>query len=521
MQCGIYSWKLYKRCYQTAAKRSYGWYILSIGKRHHFSPVGYVRIIFIKYDRHRRNKRRRPANYFLWGEVRSDNFALTGYGNTQSNIEDYSNSLASDNVSADWSNIYQTIARANLNIANIPNVPNYDNTVTQTAVNNAMAQCYAMRAEAYFYVVRVWGGGPMWTQPYLDPNSPGIKPRVSAQKLIDSLIIPDLTKAYSLIQKGQQPVVWYINEGAICAILADVYMWRASAPVAPTPGGPVGGPIGGTADYQNAITWIQKLFLAHAPSTNAPVYSGTSAANLESTATWKNVFLNPPSSPEAIWSLNWDNTINGCSCIPVSIQTSNNPYRVDGGDGTNPLTGGLYTNWPKNTADIRVKQTFDPTVSGAAAGEDMLKYYNASTQAALAAIIGGAIVNNVYLVMYRLSDVYLTYAEALNQTGNIGGALTYLNYIHTRAGLPAILATAVPTTATMQAAILQERQWELFGEGKRWFDLVRTNTVSSVMSPILTGRLYAPFTDINKAYWPLSVTAMNANGLLVQNYNYF
>src|SRR6202012_2342482 len=126
------------------------------------------------------------------------------------------------------------------------------------------------------------------------------------------------------------------------------------------PNGPVGGPIGGLADYQTAITWIQRLFLARAPSGTGPAYAGTSAANIESTATWKNVFLNPPSSLEAIWSLNWDETVNGCACIPISIQNSNNPYRVDGGNGTNFVNGGLYNTWPLNTADIRVKQTFDP-----------------------------------------------------------------------------------------------------------------------------------------------------------------
>jgi hypothetical protein len=462
------------------------------------------------------------ANYFLWGEVRSDNFVQTGYSQTQSVSENVSNSIASDNVSSDWGILYQTIARANLNIANIPKVAQYDNSVTPTITNNALAQCYAMRAECYFYIVRNWGGGPIWTQAYLDPTQPGAsKARASAQTVIDSLIIPDLTKAYSLIQKGQQPTVWYINEGAICAIMADVYMWRASAPVPPSPGAPVGGPIGGTADYQNAITWIKNLFAARAPSNGAPLYAGISAANLESTATWKNVFLNPASSVEGIWSLNWDETLNGCACIPISIQTSNNPYRVDGGNATNPVNGGIYTTWPKNTADIRVKQTFDPTVSGAAAGESTLKYYNAATQAALTGTTGGAISYNVYLVMYRLSDVYLSYAEALNQTGNLAGALTYLNYIHTRAGLPAVLPTAVSTTATMQAAILQERQWELFGEGKRWFDLVRTNTAASVMSPILVGRKYPPFTDINRVLWPLSITALNANSSLVQNNNLF
>jgi hypothetical protein len=73
----------------------------------------------------------------------------------------------------------------------------------------------------------------------------------------------------------------------------------------------------------------------------------------------------------------------------------------------------------------------------------------------------------------------------------------------------------------MEAAILQERQWELFGEGKRWYDLIRVNQVQAIMSPILAGRAVPTFTDINKVLWPLSAAATNANTLLDQNASYF
>lgn len=93
--------------------------------------------------------------------------------------------------------------------------------------------------------------------------------------------------------------------------------------------------------------------------------------------------------------------------------------------------------------------------------------------------------------MYRLGDVYLSYAEALAQTGDLVNALRYLNYIYLRArvaGTTAIPATAYTTPQAMEDAILQERQYELFGEGKRWFDLVRTGRVHAIMDPILNLR---------------------------------
>src|ERR1700744_3469435 len=71
-------------------------------------------------------------NYFAWGETRSDNFAPSGYPTTATeNINN--NAILNNNASADWAGLYQTISRANLNIANIPNGPKSDQRVTQTA----------------------------------------------------------------------------------------------------------------------------------------------------------------------------------------------------------------------------------------------------------------------------------------------------------------------------------------------------------------------------------------------------
>src|SRR5438045_3965519 len=93
--------------------------------------------------------------------------------------------------------------------------------------------------------------------------------------------------------------------------------------------------------------------------------------------------------------------------------------------------------------------------------------------------------------MYRLTDQYLLYAEALNKKGDLTDALKYLNLIHVRAGLTPYLTTQFTTQAAMEDGILWERQWELFGEGKRWFDLVRTDHVFQIMDPVLISRQLA------------------------------
>jgi len=445
------------------------------------------------------------GRYHYWGECRSDNFDRSQYVNSIE-TELAFNSLTVNNKTTDWGGLYATIANANMALKYFPLIPKYDPNATPVIVNNAMAQCYAMRAESYFYIVRLWGAAPVWTEPYLDATKPSARPRTPAAKIIDSLIIPDLQKAYSLIQKNQTPTIWYINEGAICAILADVYMWRA------------GQPNGDPSDYQSAIDWTKKLFQAKNALGNP--YGGA-AGNLETMTNWKNIFLTPTTSVEPIWSIHWDNTVNGCACIPVSIQESNNPIKVD---------SVVYFTWKANNSkDKRFAKTLDTTATPSAIlgrADKLLKYYNATLGSQLGAVGVGALNYNVYLVMYRLSDVYLTYAEALNQTNDLPNALIYLNYIHTRAGLPAYTAAQLSTKSAMQDAILQERQYELFGEGKRWFDLVRTNHVQTIMDPVVSRRQKAygtaptGFSDLNKILWPISQSALNANTALVQNPSY-
>jgi hypothetical protein len=453
------------------------------------------------------------GRYNYWGEGRSDNFDRSQYANTTITEQAF-NALTINNPATDWGGLYRTIYRANVNLKYIPQVPQYDVLATPTLVNNALAQCYAMRAESYFYIVRLWGDAPIWTEPYLDVSQSGSKARSPQAKIIDSVIIPDLTKAYSLIQKSQTPTVWNINEGAICAMMADVYMWRA------------GRPGGGQSDYQNAIAWTQKLFAAKGPTGVA--YTGTSGANLEPTVTWKNLFLSPTTSIEPIWSIAWDNTVNGCACLPISAQTgTNNAVRVD---------TAVYFRWKKNNKlDTRFGKTIDTTSTTVESTwfghmDKILKYYPTNYNSATILTATGTTITalslNVYLVMYRLGDVYLTYAEALNQTNDPADAIKYLNYIRVRAGVPAYTAVQLSSTSLIQDAILQERQYELFAEGKRWFDLVRTGNVKRIMDPIVSRRQIlfgtAPtgFADLNKVLWPLSQNALNANRLLVQNSSY-
>lgn len=109
----------------------------------------------------------------------------------------------------------------------------------------------------------------------------------------------------------------------------------------------------------------------------------------------------------------------------------------------------------------------------------------------------------------RLADVILLYAEALNETGNTAEAITQLNTIRNRVGLPNTTATS---TADVKTAILNERRLELAFEGHRWFDLVRTNTVSAEMGVTVSENYYV---------FPIPISEILAtDGVITQNAGY-
>ena len=79
------------------------------------------------------------------------------------------------------------------------------------------------------------------------------------------------------------------------------------------------------------------------------------------------------------------------------------------------------------------------------------------------------------------------YAEAENELDNSGEAHTYINMVRKRARWDgAVERNAVPdyvglTKDQFRAAVLKERKLEFVAEGQRWFDLVRTGTLESLV----------------------------------------
>ena len=89
----------------------------------------------------------------------------------------------------------------------------------------------------------------------------------------------------------------------------------------------------------------------------------------------------------------------------------------------------------------------------------------------------------------RLAEVYLIYAEALNETGRFEEALQQLNMTRRRVGLPDMTAALLEANqgyktlpsyteplvgnAQLREEILDERAREFCFEEVRWFDIIR------------------------------------------------
>jgi hypothetical protein len=85
-------------------------------------------------------------------------------------------------------------------------------------------------------------------------------------------------------------------------------------------------------------------------------------------------------------------------------------------------------------------------------------------------------------IVTRYADVLLMYAEALNETGSLSTAISYLNMVRKRANLPDRSLADIPTQAALRLAVERERRVELGFEGHRWFDLLRTDRAQPVMN---------------------------------------
>lgn len=128
--------------------------------------------------------------------------------------------------------------------------------------------------------------------------------------------------------------------------------------------------------------------------------------------------------------------------------------------------------------------------------------------------VGAYASNNIYLLRY--ADAFLIAAEAQARSGGPSeDAYGYVDSVRKRANLP-MLTRGLSQPAFIDS-VLQERSWEFYGEGDRWYDLTRTNKFLTVI-PNAVNADYPVRTPAPKhKYFPIPQLEINANPKLEQN----
>ncbi len=126
--------------------------------------------------------------------------------------------------------------------------------------------------------------------------------------------------------------------------------------------------------------------------------------------------------------------------------------------------------------------------------------------------------------LIRLGDVILMLAEAYNEAGETDKAVTELNKIRARAGMPELNSgaewLAVTCKEEMAERIRRERAFELAGEGQRYWDLRRwrlleasVKNATDIFGDLMYTRSYQPRHEM----WPIPLVEMERNTNLKQN----
>ena len=456
------------------------------------------------------------SNWFDWGEVRSDNIQTAGTGNAQTKLMNnvLSANDADINAITNWSGLYRTISLCNYGIKYYPEmiINNYEQGATEYA--DYLGQCYGIRALLYFYGLRVWGRIPLVNEPVEALSQPNMFARAEIAD-VKVQILNDIEESLKYIgnNTGQK---YYMQKGAVYALQTDVYMWFK--------------------DYDLALIASQ----------NCITQSGNQWVS--SAQQWKNIFTDPVNSTETIFNLYWDNIESGGGagfCQKLGSASNTNQYRIS----TAIFTQLLLRTDPvtEKKTDGRYFLSFDtisynsPALYEAAAGQVKFAKFAPFDPTAVrpdgqpggAFQLEGNTDCNVKMPVYRFADVMLLRAEALNRTGNPQGALDIVNRVRNRVGYMVNAELSDYTgdvTEAIERTILTERQYELLGEGKRWFDLCRIgNTydfsnngyeyLREVMNPILQARMGAVPYDNNalvpngmgRILYPINSEVFNSN----------
>ena len=338
---------------------------------------------------------------------------------------------------------YQIIARTNQILATIDEAEFDD-----AAKNNLKGQALFLRAYAYFDLVQFFGSVPLHLVPVLSREDAALP--LSTEEEIYAQIIQDVQGAISSLPPKSQQEAGRATSGAARTLLANVYIVREQW---------------SDAEVQaRAVVDSNEYMLM-------PNYEDAFSGNSDNKNNIESVF--EIQYKEGAEGLNggflYEFLPRPMTAEEVGAVTgTSNPQPLNG-EGNNIPTPDIIAAY--EDGDLRE----DASIQYVTASES---FWRDGVYPIIKKYVEPHSLNDNHgmnFPVYRYSEVLLFLAEALEEQGKSGEALTFLNLVRSRAGLG-------DPSGDLGEAIFNERRVELAFENKRWFDLVRTGRAVDVIT---------------------------------------
>lgn len=413
-----------------------------------------------------------------------------------------------------WAKAYVCINRANTVLARGEGID-----MSETNRNIIYAQARFLRAYSYYWLVRIFGGVPIREE--VTEGLDGLEsPRNTVDEVYD-FIIKDLEYAEAnLPQRGTTGYdVWRASKGAAQALLGELYLFRGSMN-------------NSNNDYQKSAEYSKKVIDSGVYRLLEDYKDLWYAFNPEGAKNNAESIFELQYSVEA-GQVNWMHQMLGTygdsfySSLGGMFMYLRSAPSVQAWESYNPNDKRLEAFISKGTArkgGEEIEMEFVASDLGVIPGSKgwrccapgNAKYYDFTTDASM-----GKAGNNWMVLRY--SEVLLNYAEALNNLqSNVSDALAKLNMVHQRAGLTPLNIT---NQKELDDAIFQERGWEFIGEGKLYFDELRTDRLGKNVYEFINkyhAMGYAWFRELHfvpqKTFlWKIPKGDLDSNPALEQN----
>lgn len=374
-----------------------------------------------------------------------------------------------------------------------------------TEIGYYRAEARFLRAYQYWVLMDMFGNPP-----FVDENFPIGKslPQQITRANLFAYVESELKAIEPLLKAPKGNEYGRADQAADWALLSRLYL---NAQV-----------YTGTARYTDAITYASKVI----------------AAGYTLHPTYKNLFTsdNNLNNPEVILPIEYDlvNTQNygGTTfIINSSVSGSEGPanFGVPGGgwsgNHTLQVLPKLFGDYSGATDKRAMFYTGGSTTlnttdqSTFTSGFAVTKFTNLTSTGAT--LPGASVFCSTDFPLFRLGEVYLTYAEAVLRGGTGGTAaqgVAYFNLLRTRA----YGNTSGNVASIVLSDILNERMKELYWEATRRTDLIRFGqfTGGGYLWPFKGGVLAGTSIPDFRALYPLPATDVTANPNLVQNPGY-